>query len=99
MNSQELMKKENTYYVAQVNLKNTEIELSNSLIYLNNSKNSLKNGYLVNETTEDDGNIEKIIEKINNLKTYIKNKSIPHLEREKNKLKTQIEQAIIREQI
>ena len=91
MDIDELKDKKYKYYCASISLKNTAIQLQNSIIYINSSKDNLEKSYQIDNMPIDDGNIKEIKQKIENTISFINNKAIPRLENRIREITTEIE--------
>lgn len=91
MDIEELKEKQYKYYCASVSLKNTAIELQNSLIYINASKENLEKSYQIDNLLNDDGNINEIKQTIEQTVSFINNNAIPRLENRIRELNVEIE--------
>lgn len=83
MSREELEEQEYQYYVKQVDMENTVIELKNATMFLETSKEILKQNYKINDSLEDDGKVTEIIEKIKALENFINNNVISGIEQER----------------
>ena len=91
MDIEELRDKKYKYYCASVSLENTAIELQNSLIYINASKENLEKSYQIDNLTQEDGNIKETKQKIEQTISFINNNAIPKLENKIRELNVEIE--------
>ncbi len=91
MDIEELREKKYKYYCASVSLKNTAIQLQNSMMYIDSSKENLEKSYQIDNTTVDDGNIKEIKQKTENMISFINNTALPRLENKIREITMEIE--------
>ena len=91
MDIEELRDKKYKYYCASISLKNTAIQLQNSMTYISSSKENLEKSYQIDNTTIDDGNIKETKQKIENTISYINNTALPRLENKIREITMEIE--------